>query len=138
MKKKFLTFLLAICLIIPCMFMMTACEKDKPKTLAGKTIRCCEQSINFSQNFSLHESPENYVVLTKNQARVHKLPRAKSAQACYTRRFFAVCQGADNSKNHALYACRRLKLISGDGRTARDVDDSGLNAEGLQRLDQAL
>ena len=33
----------------------------------GKTIRCCEQSINFSQNFSLHESPENYVVLTKTK-----------------------------------------------------------------------
>ena len=30
MKKKFLTFLLAICLIIPCMFMLTACgEKAK-------------------------------------------------------------------------------------------------------------
>ena len=31
MKKKFLTFLLAICLIIPCAFMMTACGGDGDK-----------------------------------------------------------------------------------------------------------
>ena len=37
MKKKILSFILAICLIIPCAFMMTACGK-KPLDLAGKTI----------------------------------------------------------------------------------------------------
>ena len=37
MKKKVLSFILAICLIIPCTFMMTACGK-KPLDLAGKTI----------------------------------------------------------------------------------------------------
>ena len=30
MKKKFLSFILAICLIIPCAFMMTACGKNPP------------------------------------------------------------------------------------------------------------
>ena len=29
-----------------------------------KTIRCCEQTVNFSQSFSLRETPENYVILT--------------------------------------------------------------------------
>lgn len=38
MKKKFLSFILAICLIIPCAFMMTACGQ-KPLDLAGKTIK---------------------------------------------------------------------------------------------------
>lgn len=37
MKKKILSFILAICLIIPCAFMMTACGQ-KPLDLAGKTI----------------------------------------------------------------------------------------------------
>ena len=34
---------------------------------AGKTIRCCEQSVSFSQSFSLRDTPENYVVLTKTK-----------------------------------------------------------------------
>ena len=33
----------------------------------GKTIRCCEQSVSFSQSFSLRETPEDYVVLTKTK-----------------------------------------------------------------------
>ena len=37
MKKKILSFILAICLIIPCAVMMTACG-EKPLDLAGKTI----------------------------------------------------------------------------------------------------
>lgn len=31
MKKKFLSFILAICLILPCMFMLTACGEDSNK-----------------------------------------------------------------------------------------------------------
>ena len=41
MKKKILSFILAICLIIPCAFMMTACG-NKPLDLAGKTIKIHE------------------------------------------------------------------------------------------------
>ena len=48
MKKKVLSFILAICLIIPCMFMMTACGKDEPKSLAGKTIRCSDFLAGFN------------------------------------------------------------------------------------------
>ena len=58
MKKKVLSFILAICLIIPCMFMMTACEKDEPKSLAGKTIRC---SDFYTEIFDSHHIDLNYV-----------------------------------------------------------------------------
>ena len=33
----------------------------------NKTIRCCEQSVNFSQNFTLRDTPENYAILTKTK-----------------------------------------------------------------------
>ncbi len=32
-----------------------------------KTIRCCEQNVNFSQHFTVRDTPENYVVLTKTK-----------------------------------------------------------------------
>jgi len=42
MKKKFLSFILAMCLILPCAFALSACGKDPesggPVDLAGKTI----------------------------------------------------------------------------------------------------
>jgi len=42
MKKKFLSFVLAICLILPCVFALSACGKNPPPSgpvdLAGKTI----------------------------------------------------------------------------------------------------
>ncbi len=43
MKKKFL-FILAIFLILPCVFMMTACG-DKRVDLAGKTIRAINEGV---------------------------------------------------------------------------------------------
>ncbi len=33
-----------------------------------KTVRCCEQSVNFSQSFSLKETPDNSVVITKTKS----------------------------------------------------------------------
>ena len=47
MKKKILSFILAICLILPCAFALTACGKDEPKSLAGKTIRCSDFYTEF-------------------------------------------------------------------------------------------
>lgn len=32
-----------------------------------KSIRCCEQSVNFSQSFSVKEAPDNPVILTKTK-----------------------------------------------------------------------
>ena len=59
MKKKFLSFILAICLIIPCAFMMTACGKnppDEPTGLAGKTIHCSEFYNEFDFGAQLYFS----------------------------------------------------------------------------------
>ncbi len=33
-----------------------------------KTIRCCEQTVNFSQNFSVKETPDNPVIITKTKS----------------------------------------------------------------------
>lgn len=33
-----------------------------------KTIRCCEQSVNFSQCFSVKETPDNPVIITKTKS----------------------------------------------------------------------
>ena len=56
MKKKFLSFVLAICLILPCAFALTACGgDDEPKTLAGRTIQCSDlySEFSFSNNLFL-------------------------------------------------------------------------------------
>ena len=56
MKKKFLSFILAICLILPCAFALTACGgDDEPKTLAGRTIQCSDlyDEFNFNNNLFL-------------------------------------------------------------------------------------
>ena len=56
MKKKILSFILAICLILPCAFALTACGgDDKPKTLAGRTIQCSDlySGFNFNNNLLL-------------------------------------------------------------------------------------
>ncbi|MBE5757961.1 MAG: hypothetical protein E7345_03415 [Clostridiales bacterium] len=54
MKKKFLSFILAICLIIPCVFALTACGgDDEPKTLAGRTIQCSDLYDEFNLNNNL-------------------------------------------------------------------------------------
>lgn len=34
----------------------------------NKTVRCCEQSVNFSQNFSVKETPDNPVIITKTKS----------------------------------------------------------------------
>lgn len=53
MKKKFLTFLLAICLIIPCGIMLTACGKDSDKEAVSVTI---DFSFNQDHYASFTES----------------------------------------------------------------------------------
>lgn len=53
MKKKFLTFLLAICLIIPCAFMLSACDKEPDKEAVSVTI---DFSFNQDHYASFTES----------------------------------------------------------------------------------
>ncbi len=33
-----------------------------------KSIRCCEQNVGFSRSFSVRDTPENYVILTKTKS----------------------------------------------------------------------
>lgn len=56
MKKRFFSFILAICLIIPCAFALFACGggDDKPVDLAGKTITCTKDSEVYWQFEAYH------------------------------------------------------------------------------------
>lgn len=59
MKKKIFSFILAICLIIPCAFALSACGKnppDEPTGLAGKTIHCSAFYDEFDFNRELYFS----------------------------------------------------------------------------------
>ena len=64
MKKKILSFILAIFLILPCIFALSACNNgdDEPKTLAGKTVSCSGFYDDFNFNNGLYlsydEGPE--------------------------------------------------------------------------------
>lgn len=54
MKNKFLCFILAICLMIPCVFMLTACETE-PQTVY--TVTESEWEINFNITKTSQASP---------------------------------------------------------------------------------
>ena len=59
MKKKLLSFIFAICLILPSVFALSACGKnppDEPTGLAGKTIHCSEFYDEFDFNRELYFS----------------------------------------------------------------------------------
>ena len=48
MKRIFFSFIFAICLLIPCMFVLTACgSDDEGINLAGKTIVIGEGHYNY-------------------------------------------------------------------------------------------
>ena len=68
MKKKFLSFVLAICLILPCAFALSACGKnppDEPTGLAGKTIHCSAFNEEFDSGMGGKED-RVLVATTKN------------------------------------------------------------------------
>lgn len=66
MKRKILSFLLAICLIVPAMFMLSACgdKKAPEETMYGKTYTFTNSSINYNANVSIKgqsQTLENYL-----------------------------------------------------------------------------
>lgn len=71
-----------------------------------KSVRCCKQSVNFSQNFSVKDAPDNPVIITKNQAGIHKLQGIKSPQTCYARSVFIVCKGIFKNSDEHFHAFR--------------------------------
>lgn len=58
MKKKFITLLLAICMILPCSIAMTGCNKDnnEEKTLAPWEISKAEWELVASQDFQVYNT----------------------------------------------------------------------------------
>ena len=68
-----------------------------------KSVRCCEQSVNFSQNFSVKDAPDYH---HKNQAGIHKLQGIKSPQTCYARSVFIVCKGIFKNSDEHFHAFR--------------------------------
>ena len=62
MKKRFLTFLFAICFMLPCAFIMTACGKDPEITLSSISAEAVDPdsttvvySPNISEQFDLDD-----------------------------------------------------------------------------------
>ena len=73
MKKKFLSFVLAICLILPCAFALSACGKNPepsgPVDLAGKTIvvqaGSCELDWDYNIPITSIEQGDNGAYATE-------------------------------------------------------------------------
>ena len=63
-----------------------------------KSVRCCEQSVNFSQNFSVKDAPDNPVIIT--------------AENGFNLRFFAYRNFFANRK---LLLAERFKIGTGNG-----------------------
>lgn len=62
MKKKFLTFLLAICLIIPCGIMLTACGKDDDKLTKEQYLAMFNSVSTACANYIASAEPEAQVL----------------------------------------------------------------------------
>lgn len=61
MKKKFLTFLFAICLIIPCAFIMSACGKKDKEAVAVTIEFAMDDDIQFSEDYwDIDETTNTY------------------------------------------------------------------------------
>lgn len=67
-----------------------------------KTIRCCEHNVNFSQSFSLKDTPENYVILTKTKSEYINC-RALSPRRLVIHGAFSLYAKVIDSKSTALY-----------------------------------
>ena len=73
MKKKFLSFILAMCLILPCAFALSACGKNPesggPVDLAGKTIvvqaGSCELDWDYNIPITSIEQGDNGAYATE-------------------------------------------------------------------------
>lgn len=78
-------------------------ESDK------KTIRCCEQSVDFSQSFSVRDAGENYIVLTKTKSEYINC-RALSPRRLVMHGAFSLYAKVISSKKTALFTPDRDDL----------------------------
>lgn len=58
MKKKFLSFIFAICLIIPCMFALSACGKDDDKLTKAQYLAMLESVSTAFESYIENAEPE--------------------------------------------------------------------------------
>ncbi|MBQ8762158.1 MAG: hypothetical protein IJZ26_02445, partial [Clostridia bacterium] len=74
MKKKFLTFLFAICLIIPCAFMLSACGKEPDKEPVSVTVEFTMSTVNglSPEVWDIDESTHTYKTTHMNAFVWHK------------------------------------------------------------------
>ena len=112
MKKKFLTFLLAICLILPCAFALTACGKDDDKltktqylTMLNDVSTACENYLSSIESepqvlaMSYTINNDDYEEVDAEQT-MHDMIKANIAliylvENIYSRDDYAVNNGVD-------------------------------------------
>lgn len=76
MKKKFLSFVLAICMIIPCVFMLSACGKGGNNTKKDDTSLILEKewksTISTSNNFTIMDFDEFRLDYTDGEMKIEE------------------------------------------------------------------
>ena len=68
----------------------------------NKTVRCCEQNVNFSQNFSIKETPDNPVIITKTKSEYINC-RALSPRRLVMHGAFSLYVKVLGSENRRIY-----------------------------------
>ncbi len=74
-----------------------------------KTIRCCEQSVNFSQSFSVKETPDNPVIITKTKSEYINC-RALSPRRLVMHGAFSLYAKVLTTSKTSLYSARDESL----------------------------
>ena len=75
-----------------------------------KSIRCCEQTVNFSQSFSLKETPENPVIITKTKSEYINC-RALSPRRLVMHGAFSLYARVLSSSETRIYTPKSDKLL---------------------------
>ena len=76
-----------------------------------KTIRCCEQSVNFSQSFSVKETPDNPVIITKTKSEYINC-RALSPRRLVMHGAFSLYAKVKSSSKTSIYSSKNPGIES--------------------------
>lgn len=66
MKKKFLTFLFAICLIVPCAFLFSACGNNSKKAVSVTIDFAMDDDWSFGEGWTIDETTNTYTATYMN------------------------------------------------------------------------
>lgn len=75
----------------------------------NKTIRCCEQSVNFSQSFTVKDADETTVVITKTKSEYINC-RALSPRRLVMHGAFSLYVKVMSSTTTSIYSCEESEL----------------------------